>query len=68
MIPREFMQVNYGEVQREAARLAKIREARAAREPSVEREEDEKRRKHHTGLTILGAVVRATRGFVTQPG
>jgi hypothetical protein len=67
MIPRESMQVNYREMQREAARLARIREARAAQELPVEGEAVGKRRKRRTRLPSLGAVVRATRGFVAQP-
>ena len=66
MISREFMEANYGEMQREAARLALIREARTAEKAPVEGAVG-RRRRRCSGLPSFGAIMQATRGFVTQP-
>lgn len=67
MIERELLQANRRDMQREVARLALIRETRAAQKPPVEQAMAGERRKHHSRLLSPGAVLRATRTFVAQP-
>lgn len=67
VIERLLMQAYQRDVQRGATRLARIREARAAQEPPAEQAIAREHRKSRSGLPGLVAVVRATRGFVTQP-
>lgn len=66
MVTQDTLRAVLAEREREVARPALIREARAAQEPPVGQAMAGERRKRRDGLRRLGLVVWA-RGFVTQP-